>query len=260
MARKKDPTQYYRWQFLRLNQFYQRDYLCYLDRISCPENSEEEKNYFLKEVFEEYGINGLYDPKSKVLPKGCKILGDRDVPVVIGKKERLQEAGIKINHKSNGPYLIDDKNTISAVEITINLDSSNEAIQKELDKLLKEKKLKPILNKYRNRRRYNDGKPFWADIPESKKDPFELISVHRNSRQKRVLSKGYESDPLVLNRLLKIYNLKTGKNMSHKQVGELVYQSEYYKKGTPKSIAKNDWALAKKLVYGGYRNIILSPS
>jgi hypothetical protein len=67
----RNLTQYYRWQFLRLNENYRRDHDLFVKNVKAIKNNpkvhsaakEEEIQGILDELFEKYRINGLYNYK-----------------------------------------------------------------------------------------------------------------------------------------------------------------------------------------------------
>lgn len=162
---KRDLTQYYRWQFLRLNEEYHREYELFMkELVEINNNSnvtEIEKQKIKAEnedhFYNKYGINGIYDYRLKNPPSELRIYGEADFAVQKGSLETIFNGKLKDKQLINGHYLIETRYrkeiaevwegrkqetevpyvVPKCVQVVINYDAKLGDIKLEVEKMLK---------------------------------------------------------------------------------------------------------------------------
>ena len=104
-----DKTQYYRWQVLRRNEDYRQrfdSYNAYLSRIKDESAKEQLPDDIKSDLFEDFGINGMYDYRDSIPPAGLKIEGDNP-PAQKGTTRNIFENRCTKNQHLEDHYLIE---------------------------------------------------------------------------------------------------------------------------------------------------------
>jgi hypothetical protein len=144
-SKKFFNTNYWRWQFLRLNEEYRQAYNWYVEYRKTLGNEpalEELDKSFIAEIFEDYGLNKPYDYRKKLISEDCRIEGE-DPPAQKGTIENVFKGRCKKNQRIDNHFLIEilkqkDKNTGEEsfvmvqkyVNVVLNCDFAIEDVQK----------------------------------------------------------------------------------------------------------------------------------
>ena len=142
-------TQYWRWQFLRLNERYQKDYDQYSaflrKLIPRPNLHAIRKSEFKERLQNQYGINDLYDYRQEEFPATGYIEGEADLPILLRLPPRVKQYGPAI---FKTPYHRDHTLLPKYLRIYINLDSTPADIVTEINN---------VAGKYRDARKRHLG-------------------------------------------------------------------------------------------------------
>ncbi|MFC1514493.1 hypothetical protein ACFL5X_01155 [Candidatus Omnitrophota bacterium] len=164
MIKIQKLTQYYRWQFLRLNKHYQRDSELYSKAIKALNKSrkisetkrEERISKLENELYKRYGINGVYDYRLKKPHRNLRIYGDRDFPIRRGTLASIFKGKLKDNQQILGNRLLETQTrqreiskgkgkikmqnipliSPKFVQVVINYDAGITDIRNEIDKII----------------------------------------------------------------------------------------------------------------------------
>ena len=256
-------TQYYRWQFLRLNEGYR----CSYDKSSkfmreAKFNSEAEKkeheNNIILDLKSEYGINGLYNYDSKELPEGLLINGNADFIVKKGSLKSIWEGEESDEHLVLANEYGEIKNTAMLgenwavetifvpkfIEIVINTSAKDSEILEEIKKIItavrrqREKREKKLAIESTLNPDY---------LPQARSETYDqyalLYELIRYNRFR------------LIDAAIKVYKVKKKYKFNGQQ-----FRNDFLLQKTEKKAS----AAYKEAIYlvekGGYRNIYFKPS
>lgn len=111
----KRLTHYYRWQFLRLNKRYRRESDLYRKGVEATKRNRKLSDAKKREVisslenklYKQYGINGIYDYRTKIPKKGLRIYGIADFAVQKGTLKGIFGGILKDNQEIFGNHLLE---------------------------------------------------------------------------------------------------------------------------------------------------------
>lgn len=112
---KKRLTQYYRWQFLRRNKEYQRQFDNFKSTLrNLKKDKRNDLSAFIddeiKDFVRQYGINGIYNYCQRYPHPNLRIYGIAEYPVEKGSITSVFGESIGENQKIIGDYLIEERN------------------------------------------------------------------------------------------------------------------------------------------------------
>lgn len=249
----KKLTQYYRWQFLRLNEYYQRNYDWFNDYCNnyfkyLPKATEKNKQDFImqenKRFFEEYGINNIYDYKLENPSEDLVISGEADIAVRKGSLKELFGTNLQENEMITGGYLLErriikekrlDNKSKREVDVVCSLPKY---VQLIIDCDAKENEIISGVLK----------------IVKGIKEQRKLLFKIKRPRKIRKNNEGIKD----YKRYLKVYELRINKKLPLKQIAKIIYPKSYsnnpssYEDRIRKVVGRT-----RQLINGEYRKIIL---
>jgi hypothetical protein len=245
MEETEKLTQHYRWQFLRLNKHYQRDYELYAKSVKAiydsnriPEGRKQEYIEDLEtKLYIRYGINCIYNYKIKNPPSKLGIYGEADFAVQKGTLKQIFGTKLKDNQEISGNHLLETVRrqrklkkckgkslvrnvpliTPRFVQVVINYNSELGDIHREIEQLI---------------------------IPNQKLRQKEL-GIKRPKTRSESRAEDYD-------RYLQVWELRS-KGIKNKKVAKEIFPHQDSRAAEDKASKYYDQALT--LINGGYRKI-----
>lgn len=245
MEKTEKLTQYYRWQFLRLNKHYQRDYELYAKSVKaiCDSNKipESRKQKYIEDLetklYIRYGINCIYNYKKKNPSSKLRIYGEADFAVQKGTLKQIFGTKLKENQEISGSHLLETVRrqrelrkrkgeslvrnvplvTPKFVQVVINYDAELGDIRREIEQII---------------------------IPNQKLRQKEL-GIKRPKTRSKSSAEDYD-------KYLQVWELRS-KGVKNKKVAKEIFPLQESRAAEDKASKYRDQALT--LINGGYRKI-----